>query len=108
MYNVAHQLSSSQTNINNDPRDWTGSHESLDEHNGGGEHGQLSPTGGNSTSKRNPWGNQSYSELITQAILSSPRQRATLAQGTCRVTGHHYTHTIYSIRMVCCQYTVFP
>lgn len=38
--------------------------------------------------KRNPWGNASYSELITQAINSMPKQRATLAQG--RMFSHCY------------------
>jgi hypothetical protein len=31
-------------------------------------------------SRRNPWGNLSYAELITQAILSSPEKRLTLSQ----------------------------
>ncbi len=30
--------------------------------------------------RRNPWGNMSYADLITQAIKSSPEQRLTLAQ----------------------------
>lgn len=57
---------------------------------------QSSPTGGNTTvhvmdesygspkqktsSRRNPWGNTSYADLITQAIQSTPDQRLTLAQ----------------------------
>ncbi|TRY77251.1 hypothetical protein TCAL_00125 [Tigriopus californicus] len=32
------------------------------------------------SSRRNPWGNMSYADLITQAIQSSPNQRLTLAQ----------------------------
>ena len=32
------------------------------------------------SSRRNPWGNMSYADLITQAIQSSPDQRLTLAQ----------------------------
>ncbi|KAL4648285.1 forkhead box protein O6-like [Arapaima gigas] len=31
-------------------------------------------------SRRNPWGNQSYADLISQAIESSPEKRRTLAQ----------------------------
>jgi hypothetical protein len=33
-----------------------------------------------STSRRNAWGNLSYADLITQAILSSPEKRLTLSQ----------------------------
>jgi len=33
-----------------------------------------------STTRRNAWGNLSYADLITQAILSSPDQRLTLSQ----------------------------
>ena len=33
-----------------------------------------------SCSRRNPWGNLSYADLITQAIQSSPERRLTLAQ----------------------------
>ena len=33
-----------------------------------------------SCSRRNPWGNLSYADLITQAIQSAPDQRLTLAQ----------------------------
>ena len=29
---------------------------------------------------RNPWGNMSYAELITQAVLSSPEKRLTLSE----------------------------
>lgn len=32
------------------------------------------------TSRRNPWGNMSYADLIAQAIASSPDGRATLSQ----------------------------
>ncbi|MCL4126725.1 UNVERIFIED_CONTAM: hypothetical protein GTU68_036943, partial [Idotea baltica] len=32
------------------------------------------------TSRRNPWGNMSYADLIAQAIVSSPEGRATLSQ----------------------------
>ena len=32
------------------------------------------------SSRRNAWGNQSYADLITQAIKSSPEQRLTLSQ----------------------------
>lgn len=32
------------------------------------------------TSRRNAWGNQSYADLITQAISSVPEQRLTLSQ----------------------------
>ncbi|KAK8729525.1 hypothetical protein OTU49_008523, partial [Cherax quadricarinatus] len=41
------------------------------------------PSGGppkKNTSRRNPWGNMSYADLIAQAILSSPEGRATLSQ----------------------------
>lgn len=41
------------------------------------------PTGGppkKNTSRRNPWGNMSYADLIAQAIMSSPEGRATLSQ----------------------------
>ena len=30
--------------------------------------------------RRNPWGNMSYADLITQAISTAPEQRLTLAQ----------------------------
>ena len=33
-----------------------------------------------SSSRRNAWGNLSYADLITQAILSSPEKRLTLSQ----------------------------
>jgi hypothetical protein len=33
-----------------------------------------------STTRRNAWGNMSYADLITQAILSSPEKRLTLSQ----------------------------
>ena len=32
------------------------------------------------SSRRNAWGNQSYADLITQAIKSTPEQRLTLSQ----------------------------
>lgn len=41
------------------------------------------PAGGppkKNTSRRNPWGNMSYADLIAQAIMSSPEGRATLSQ----------------------------
>ncbi|CAD5206765.1 unnamed protein product [Bursaphelenchus okinawaensis] len=38
------------------------------------------PTGKKSNSRRNAWGNMSYADLITQAILSSPEKRLTLSQ----------------------------
>ncbi|VDK68826.1 unnamed protein product [Litomosoides sigmodontis] len=33
-----------------------------------------------STTRRNAWGNMSYADLITQAIVSSPEKRLTLSQ----------------------------
>uniref|UniRef100_A0A915MY12 Fork-head domain-containing protein n=1 Tax=Meloidogyne javanica TaxID=6303 RepID=A0A915MY12_MELJA len=33
-----------------------------------------------SSTRRNAWGNMSYADLITQAILASPEQRLTLSQ----------------------------
>ena len=46
--------------------------------NDGGREG--SGSGGNSKKPRNPWGEKSYADLITQAILSSPDKRLTLAE----------------------------
>uniref|UniRef100_A0AC34GHW1 Fork-head domain-containing protein n=1 Tax=Panagrolaimus sp. ES5 TaxID=591445 RepID=A0AC34GHW1_9BILA len=49
----------------------------------------LSQDGGNespnssakkATTRRNAWGNMSYADLITQAILNSPEKRLTLSQ----------------------------
>ena len=40
----------------------------------------LSVVRSKSGARRNPWGNLSYADLITQAIQSSPEQRLTLAQ----------------------------
>jgi len=37
--------------------------------------------GKKSTTRRNAWGNLSYADLITQAILNSPEKRLTLSQG---------------------------
>lgn len=45
--------------------------------------GPGDPPGGppkKNTSRRNPWGNMSYADLIAQAIMSSPDGRATLSQ----------------------------
>ncbi|KAK7076193.1 FORKHEAD, partial [Halocaridina rubra] len=45
--------------------------------------GPGDPVGGppkKNTSRRNPWGNMSYADLIAQAIMSSPDGRATLSQ----------------------------
>ncbi|KAI6241240.1 Fork-head domain-containing protein [Aphelenchoides fujianensis] len=38
------------------------------------------PSSKKSTTRRNAWGNMSYADLITQAILSAPEKRLTLAQ----------------------------
>ncbi|KRZ34441.1 Forkhead box protein O [Trichinella pseudospiralis] len=38
------------------------------------------PPGKRSSSRRNAWGNLSYADLITQAILSTPEKRLTLSQ----------------------------
>lgn len=47
---------------------------------GGGGGGGASAASKKSTSRRNAWGNLSYADLITQAILSSPEKRLTLSQ----------------------------
>lgn len=39
------------------------------------------PSSKKSTTRRNAWGNLSYADLITQAILNSPDKRLTLSQG---------------------------
>ncbi len=41
--------------------------------------------------RRNPWGNLSYADLITQAIKSSPDQRLTLAQVSMTHFLRHYS-----------------
>lgn len=41
----------------------------------------TSPATKKSTTRRNAWGNMSYADLITQAIMSSPEKRLTLSQG---------------------------
>ena len=43
---------------------------------------QPAPAGGKTrgSSRRNAWGPHSYADLITQAILSTPERRLTLAQ----------------------------
>lgn len=38
-------------------------------------------SGKKTTTRRNAWGNMSYAELITTAIMASPEKRLTLAQG---------------------------
>uniref|UniRef100_A0A914VBC1 Fork-head domain-containing protein n=1 Tax=Plectus sambesii TaxID=2011161 RepID=A0A914VBC1_9BILA len=40
----------------------------------------TSPAAKKSTTRRNAWGNMSYADLITQAIMSSPEKRLTLSQ----------------------------
>ncbi|KAM3721568.1 Forkhead box protein [Dirofilaria immitis] len=40
----------------------------------------VTPTNKKSTTRRNAWGNMSYADLITQAIVSSPEKRLTLSQ----------------------------
>lgn len=52
----------------------------LDGAGGGGPAGSAAAK--KSTSRRNAWGNLSYADLITQAILSSPEKRLTLSQET--------------------------
>jgi hypothetical protein len=56
----------------------------LMQHVGGGGGLDGGPAGSaaakKSTSRRNAWGNLSYADLITQAILSSPEKRLTLSQ----------------------------
>ena len=47
----------------------------IDSAGGGGPPGSKK-----STSRRNAWGNLSYADLITQAIISSPEKRLTLSQ----------------------------
>jgi len=41
---------------------------------------QQSKSSSDSKKMRNAWGNMSYAELITQAILSSPEQKLTLSE----------------------------
>ncbi|KAH0630766.1 hypothetical protein JD844_003959 [Phrynosoma platyrhinos] len=47
---------------------------------GGGGGGGSSGGGGGGGARRNAWGNQSYADLISQAIESAPEKRLTLAQ----------------------------
>lgn len=58
-----------------------GSYESLDHLASleGGAEGSTSQKKTN-TSRRNAWGNFSYADLITQAVISSPEKRLTLSQ----------------------------
>jgi len=56
-----------------------GGHSDLS-HDIGGHNDLSSSAGGSVYGRRNPWGNQSYADLITQAISSSPDKRMTLSQ----------------------------
>lgn len=47
---------------------------------GGGGGGMVAGPAKKTSSRRNAWGNQSYADLITQAIGSVPEQRLTLSQ----------------------------
>ena len=65
---------------------------------GGGGMGDGGPAGSaaaakKSTSRRNAWGNLSYADLITQAILSSPEKRLTLSQAAAAAV----THSLYNV-----------
>ncbi|KAK5985492.1 Fork-head domain-containing protein [Trichostrongylus colubriformis] len=55
----------------------TGMNDSMDGGVGGGGGGVSKK----STTRRNAWGNLSYADLITQAIMQSPEKRLTLSQG---------------------------
>merc|ERR1719341_1473375 len=46
----------------------------------GGESTETNTKGNKLNTRKNPWGNHSYAELIVQAIQSSPEGRLTLAQ----------------------------
>ena len=73
---IAHMLQADAANnptmINNNP--------GVDQEMDGSGRRSSGGEGDKQTSKRNPWGNESYSELITMAIQQTARQRATLAQ----------------------------
>lgn len=52
-----------------------------------------------STTRRNAWGNMSYADLITQAIVSSPEKRLTLSQGNKFGSFYHYQWIVGSRNM---------
>lgn len=58
------------------PSSGTGLHPPQQQQGGGMVSGPVKKT----SSRRNAWGNQSYADLITQAISSVPEQRLTLSQ----------------------------
>lgn len=74
-------------------------------HRSGGSSAHGDGERASTTAKRNPWGNESYSELITLAIVKAPRQRATLAQSMGSV--HMITIYCYSIRVVYGEHSIF-
>ena len=45
-----------------------------------GDQGPVTSSGASVYGRRNPWGNHSYAELISQAISSSSERRMTLSQ----------------------------
>lgn len=78
-------------------------------HDSGDRSGGISPPTAQkkSTTRRNAWGNMSYADLITQAILSSPEKRLTLSQGSLSyakaLTDSHVNPNIWRpIRPICC------
>ncbi|ETN79072.1 hypothetical protein NECAME_10044 [Necator americanus] len=51
-----------------------------------GDSGTNAGASKKSTTRRNAWGNLSYADLITQAILQSPEKRLTLSQDGAEIT----------------------
>lgn len=67
---------SSSGTVSSVPSPGSGLHPPQQQQGGGMVAGPVKKT----SSRRNAWGNQSYADLITQAISSVPEQRLTLSQ----------------------------